>query len=209
RVLIVGAPPPVRRVKPEHRAGPCSHPGRVLLRRSCVLDCRSTAPGAKGEARTPSRPLFAPGAGAPTLEACVDCSSTAPGAKGEARTPSQPLFAPGAGAPTGEAPVDCRSAAPGAKGEARTPSQPSLAPEAGAPTESRWLTGGALPSVRSVGPVHRSGRCSHPDRVLLLEQHPQRFIQAGDGNLLHALGGLLGGVGLGHYGAGEAMLGCL
>src|SRR5690606_32049947 len=75
RVLIVGAPPPVRRVKPEHRAGPCSHPGRVLLRRSCVLDCRSTAPGAKGEARAPSRPLFAPGAGAPTVEACVDCRS--------------------------------------------------------------------------------------------------------------------------------------
>src|SRR5690606_2342301 len=27
----VGAPPPVRRVKPEHRASRCSHPGRVLL----------------------------------------------------------------------------------------------------------------------------------------------------------------------------------
>src|SRR5690554_357282 len=35
--MIVGAPPPVRRVKPEHRAGPCSHPGRVLLRGRCVL----------------------------------------------------------------------------------------------------------------------------------------------------------------------------
>src|SRR5690606_35646914 len=68
RVLIVGAPPPVRRVKPEHRAGPCSHPGRVLLRWARA-DCRSTALGAKGEARTPSRPLFAPGAGAPTRTA--------------------------------------------------------------------------------------------------------------------------------------------
>src|SRR5690606_14627196 len=35
--MIVGAPPPVRRVKPEHRASPCSHPGRVLLRRRGVL----------------------------------------------------------------------------------------------------------------------------------------------------------------------------
>src|SRR5690554_4738053 len=97
--MIVGAPPPVRRVKPEHWAGPCSHPGRVLLRWARA-DCRSTAPGAKGEARTPSQPLFAPGAGAPTGEARVDCRSTAPGAKGQARTPSRPLFAPGAGAPT-------------------------------------------------------------------------------------------------------------
>src|SRR5690606_17083011 len=107
--MIVGAPPPVRRVKPEHRAGRYSHPGRVLLRRRRVHDCRSTAPGAKGEARIPSRPLFAPGAGAPTQEARVDCRSTAPGAKGEARTPSRPLFVPGAGAPTGEARADCRS----------------------------------------------------------------------------------------------------
>src|SRR5690606_29388151 len=68
-VLIVGAPPPVRRVKPEHRTSRYSHPGRVLLRRRCVLDCRSTALGAKGEARTPNQPLFAPGAGAPTQEA--------------------------------------------------------------------------------------------------------------------------------------------
>src|SRR5690606_22444347 len=68
-MLIVGAPPSVRRVKPEHRASRCSHPGRVLLRRSCVLDCRSTAPGAKGEAETPNQPLFAPGAGAPTRTA--------------------------------------------------------------------------------------------------------------------------------------------
>src|SRR5690554_4306415 len=104
RVLNVGAPPPVRRVKPEHRAGRCSHPERVLLRLARV-ECRSTAPGAKGEARAPSRPLFAPGAGAPTQEARVDCRSTALGAKGEARTPSRPLFAPGAGAPTGEAHV--------------------------------------------------------------------------------------------------------
>src|SRR5690606_36664854 len=95
RVLNVGAPPPVRRVKPEHRASRYSHPGRVLLRWARV-DCRSTALGAKGEARAPSRPLFAPGAGAPTVEACVDCRSTALGAKGEARTPSRPLFAPGA-----------------------------------------------------------------------------------------------------------------
>src|SRR5690606_764545 len=70
-MLIVGAPPPVRRVKPEHRANRYSHPGRVLLRRRRVHDCRSTAPGAKGKARTPSRPLFAPGAGAPTGEAHV------------------------------------------------------------------------------------------------------------------------------------------
>src|SRR5690554_1763540 len=101
--MIVGAPPPVRRVKPEHRAGRCSHPGRVLLRRRRVHDCRSTALGAKGEARIPSRPLFAPGAGAPTGEARVECRSTAPGVKGEAETPNQPLFAPGAGAPTQEA----------------------------------------------------------------------------------------------------------
>src|SRR5690606_665482 len=92
------------RVKPEHRVGRCSYPGRVLLRRSCVLDCRSTALGAKGEARTPSQPLFAPGAGAPTREVGVDCRSTAPGAKGEAETPNLPLFAPGAGAPTRTAP---------------------------------------------------------------------------------------------------------
>src|SRR5690554_6723083 len=102
RVLIVGAPPSVRRVKPEHRASPCSHPGRVLLRWARA-DCRSTALGAKGEAETPNQPLFAPGAGAPTVEACVDCRSTALGAKGKARTPSRPLFAPGAGAPTQEA----------------------------------------------------------------------------------------------------------
>src|SRR5690606_5936144 len=37
RMLIVGAPPPVRRVKPEHRAGPCSRPRRVLLRWKRVL----------------------------------------------------------------------------------------------------------------------------------------------------------------------------
>src|SRR5690554_7387550 len=35
--MIVGASPPVRRVKPEHRASRCSHPGRVLLRRRRVL----------------------------------------------------------------------------------------------------------------------------------------------------------------------------
>src|SRR5690606_38050896 len=35
--MIVGAPPPVRRVKPEHRASRCSHPGRVLLRWKRVL----------------------------------------------------------------------------------------------------------------------------------------------------------------------------
>src|SRR5690554_2328198 len=68
RVLIVGAPPPVRRVKPEHRANRYSHPGRVLLRWARA-DCRSTAPGAKGEAETPNQPLFAPGAGAPTRTA--------------------------------------------------------------------------------------------------------------------------------------------
>src|SRR5690554_5305918 len=102
--MIVGAPPPVRRVKPEYRAGRCSHPGRALLRRRRVHDCRSTAPGAKGQARTPSRPLFVPGAGAPTQEARADCRSTAPGAKGQARTPSRPLFVPGAGAPTRTAP---------------------------------------------------------------------------------------------------------
>src|SRR5690554_1688936 len=133
--MIVGAPPSVRRVKPEHRAGRCSHPGRVLLRWARA-DCRSTAPGAKGEARTPSRPLFAPGAGAPTGEARADCRSTAPGAKGEAETLSQPLFAPGAGAPTQEEHVDCRSTALGAKGEARTPSRPLFAPGAGAPTRT-------------------------------------------------------------------------
>src|SRR5690606_41077810 len=72
------------------------------------VDCRSTALGAKGEARAPSQPLFAPGAGAPTQEGCVDCRSTALGAKGKARTPSRPLFAPGAGAPTQEGCVDCR-----------------------------------------------------------------------------------------------------
>src|SRR5690554_5839182 len=66
--MIVGAPPPVRRVKPEHRAGPCSQPGQMLLRWARA-DCRSTALGAKGKAETPSRPLFAPGAGAPTEEA--------------------------------------------------------------------------------------------------------------------------------------------
>src|SRR5690554_1935323 len=103
--MIVGAPPPVRRVKPKHRTSRYSHPGRVLLRRRRVHDCRSTAPGAKGEARAPSRLLFAPGAGAPTGEAGVECRSTALGAKGEARTPGRPLFAPGAGAPTGEAHV--------------------------------------------------------------------------------------------------------
>src|SRR5690554_1689288 len=99
-------------------------------------DTRSTAPGAKGEARIPSRPLFAPGAGAPTGEARVDCRSTALGAKGEARIPSRPLFVPGAGAPTQEARADCRSTAPGAKGEARTPSRPLFAPWAGAPTQA-------------------------------------------------------------------------
>src|SRR5690606_24715646 len=92
-------------------------PGAGAPTGEACVDCRSTAPGAKGEARTPSRPLFAPGA------------------KGEARAPSRPLFAPGAGAPTREVRVDCRSTAPGAKGEARTPSQPLFAPGAGAPTQ--------------------------------------------------------------------------
>src|SRR5690606_30059748 len=112
------------------RPSPRSHPGRVLLRRRRVHDCRSTAPGAKGEAGTPNQPLFAPGAGAPTQEARVECRSTALGAKGQARTPSQPLFAPGAGAPTQEARADCRSTALGAKGEARTPSRPLFVPGA-------------------------------------------------------------------------------
>src|SRR5690606_2243643 len=82
---------------------PCSHPGRVLLQERRML-CRSTALGAKSEARTPNQPLFAPGAGAPTQEARADCRSTALGAKGEATAPRQPLFAPGAGAPTRTAP---------------------------------------------------------------------------------------------------------
>src|SRR5690606_29643187 len=184
-------------------------PGAGAPTQEARADCRSTALGAKGEARTPSQPLFAPGAGAPTGEARVECRSTALGAKGEARAPSQPLFAPGAGAPTQEARADCRSTAPGAKGEARAPSQPLFAPGAGAPTGEACVDCRSTAPGAKGKPKHRVGPCSHPGRVLLLEQHPQRFIQAGDGNHLHALGGLLGGVGLGHYGAGKAMLGCL
>src|SRR5690554_274842 len=164
--MIVGAPPSVRRMKPEHRASRCSHPGRVLLRLARV-DCRSTALGAKGKARTPSRPLFAPGAGAPTQEARADCRSTAPGAKGEARTPSQPLFAPGAGAPTGEARVDCRSTAPGAKGKPKHRASRCSHPGRVLLQERRVLNVGAPPSVRRVSQntepalVRTRGGCSY------------------------------------------------
>src|SRR5690554_948025 len=129
--------------------------------------CRSTALGAKGEARTPSRPLFAPGAGAPTVEACVDCRSTALGAKGKARTPSRPLFAPGAGAPTQEARVDCRSTALGAKGKPKHRVDPCSHPGRVLLRRRRVLIVGAPPSVRRASRntestlVRTRGGCSY------------------------------------------------
>src|SRR5690606_10381090 len=83
-MLIVGAPPPVRRVKPEHRAGRCSHPGRVLLQEKLMLIVGAPPPvrRVKPEHRTsryshPGRVLL--------QERRMLCRSTALGAKGEAR----------------------------------------------------------------------------------------------------------------------------
>src|SRR5690606_31251218 len=92
-------------------------PGAGAPTQEGVHDCRSTAPGAKGEAETPNQPLFAPGAGAPTGEAHVDCRSTAPGAKGKPEHRAGPCSHPGR-VLLRWARADCRSTAPGAKGEA-------------------------------------------------------------------------------------------
>src|SRR5690554_6426323 len=59
--MIVGAPPPVRRVKPKHRANRYSHPGRVLLQERRVLIAGAPPPVRRVKPEHRASPCSHPG----------------------------------------------------------------------------------------------------------------------------------------------------
>src|SRR5690606_27935264 len=78
--MIVGAPPSVRRVKPEHRTSRYSHPGRVLLQERRVLIVGAPPPVRRVKPEHRASCCSHPGRVLLRRRRVHDCRSTAPGA---------------------------------------------------------------------------------------------------------------------------------
>src|SRR5690606_17331768 len=114
-----------------------------------------------------NQPLFAPGAGAPTVEARVDCRSTAPGAKGKPEHRAGPCSHPERVLLRWKRVLIVGAPPPVRRVKPEHRASPCSHPGRVLLQERRLLIVGAPPPVRRVKPEHRASPCSHPGRVLL------------------------------------------